>query len=1357
MKLEIKPLHFFVNGEEIIDAKPDPTESLIDYLRRKLQLTGTKLGCGEGGCGSCTVTVSSYEEKENTFVHRSVNACLAPVCSLDGKHVVTIEALGSAKNPHPIQEALATSHGSQCGFCTPGIIMSAYSLSLNNDGAIKDEVNASLDGNLCRCTGYRPIVEGFTKLLESAPKICSKSGNCENEGRCKDDHACDDIEDVVSKARSIWPQSSKTKVPELLRSKHEADKWPKSYMFSSAVKSTNAESGVKWAHPGSLSELLQIMDEYPSAKIVNGNTELGIEVRFKQLRSSVWIYASDLPELKRVEVKADGVSVGAGVTLTSLQHELKKVVSSIEEYASRGILAILDNLKYFAGTQIRNVAVLGGNIITASPISDLNPIWVALDVVAVVQSLKYGIRRIPMKDFFVGYRKTALQTSEVLISIFIPFTKQHEFAKAYKQAKRREDDIAIVNAAFRLTVDPSTLLISYASLVFGGMAPTTMRANSASDFLIGKRLSATLVNEVSEVLMKDMPMSFSTPGGQVEYRKALSISFFSKFVLFIQSQLSETSVAREERSAIEDIVRPPVTAAQTYQEPQDGSIVGQSVIHLSAMKQVTGEAQYLDDIPSYGSELHAAFVMSSQAHAKILLVDPSEALKVVGVKGYISAKDIPSWKEDLSVEDPHNPNIIGPTFRDEEVFATKEVVFVGQPIGLIVADSPATAQLASKLVQVKYEPLIPVLTIEDAIKAGSFFPYTKVLRSGAFAVGPEIISEQEAADVPLSAATRHVEGEMRIAGQEHFYLETNASLVVPKGEDDEYEVFASTQNPTETQHLVSHVLGVPANRIVCRVKRLGGGFGGKETRSCFLSCAVAVAAHKLKKPVRYALSREEDMILSGTRHPFLGKYRVGFTEEGRLVSLELELFANGGFSMDLSLAVVERAMSHSDNVYKIPHVSILGRVCKTNLATNTAFRGFGGPQGMMVAEAWINHVADSLERSVDEIRMLNFYKLNQLTHYRQPLDDLHFERVWSEVMTTSDFLTRKAAVEQYNRLNKFKKRGIIAMPTKFGIAFTFRTFNQAGALVHVYASDGSVLVTHGGTEMGQGLHTKMIQIAAAALGVPISKVHLSETSTATVPNTSPTAASISSDINGMAVKFACEEIASRLAPYRERNPEASWESIVKMAYLDRVNLSANGFYRVPDLTYDWTTNQGRMFSYFTYGAACTEVEIDTLTGDHVVLRTDIVMDIGTSINPAIDIGQIEGAFAQGQGWCTIEQPLISPNSGVVLTRGPGAYKIPGFRDVPADFRVNIVKGSRNIRAVHSSKAVGEPPLFLGASVFWAVKDAIKSARHDNGLKDWFKLDCPATSERIRIACGDWITKVVRTDPIGDEKPWSCES
>ncbi|KXS19430.1 xanthine dehydrogenase [Gonapodya prolifera JEL478] len=1360
-----KPLDFWINGKHVVDPNPDPEETLLSYIRTKLGLTGSKLGCGEGGCGACTVVSSTYSLDSAKVAYTSVNACLVPLCSVDGKHIITIEGIGSSSQPHPTQEVIARHHGSQCGFCTPGIVASLYTLTKNHPNPTEEEIEEAFDGNLCRCTGYRSIFKGAKTFAVDSPlsKVCARA--CAAGGECSS-KSC--IGDTPSGAGDVETCTG----PSLLKAAKDIP-FPEELIKRLQTEATSptassyvfANESIRWHHPSTLPELLSLMESNPHAKIVFGNTEIGIETKFKGVQYPIQISAVDIKELKNVVVRADnsGVEVGAGTTLSDFGTLLKAFIKEHGEQKTRGFKALLDNLKWFAGNQIRNVACIAGNIVTASPISDLNPVFVAMGAVLKVQSTKRE-REIPMKNFFLGYRKTALERSEVVVSIFLPFTGRDEYVRAFKQARRRDDDIAIVNAGLRVKLShesDGTWKVSDACFSFGGMAPTTVQAKGAQEKIVGSQWGESLKERLVSWVGEDLHLPYNVPGGQAQYRRTLAMSFIQKFHIYITGIVG--TLEEPLQSAVELSERPVSTGRQEYVATSKESTiqVGKEVMHIAAMKQVTGEAFYLDDIPRMANELYAVLVQSTVAHGKIKSIDASAALAHKGVRAFIAANDIPEYIHRKN--HGHDPNLIGPGVKDEELFATEKVLHVGQMIGLIIAETEIIARKAVRLVTVQYETLEPILTIEDAIAASSYMPVTRTLNTGEFTTDSSgkvtdpvwTRDDPSSPKVPLAQAKHHVSGTMRMAAQEQFYLETNASLVYVKPEGD-IEIFASTQHPTETQHMVAHVLGTPSNRVTVRVKRMGGGFGGKESRSVFLTCALAVASKKLNAPVRCMLTREEDMTISGMRHPFRGDYRVGFTEDGKLVSLELEIYSNAGYSMDLSLSILERAITHSDNTYYIPNVKILGRMCRTNLPTNTAFRGFGGPQGMHIAETYITHVADYLNKPVEEIRELNFYKTNQLTHFRQPLEDVYFDRVWTKLMDRSSFSSRRKEIALFNEKNAFKKRGIAAMPTKFGIAFTARWLNQAGSSVLVY-TDGSVLVHHGGTtEMGQGLHTKMVQVAANALGIPVEKVYINETSTATVPNTSATAASASSDLNGMAVLDACQQIAERLKPYRAKNPTGTWEQIVSQAYMDRCDLSAHGFYKTPDLSYDWGTNSGRMYNYFVYGAAVTEVEIDCLTGDHVVLRSDIMMDIGQSLNPSIDVGQIEGAFAQGQGWTTIEEPLISPTTGVAWTRGPGAYKIPGFRDVPAEFNVYFVKESQNKRAIHSSKAIGEPPLFMGASVFYAIRDAIKAARRDQGLDGPFELFSPASSERIRLAVGD--KNVDATKFSAEElkvKPWSA--
>ncbi|KAM9820644.1 xanthine dehydrogenase/oxidase [Neosynchiropus ocellatus] len=1331
-------LIFFVNGKKIVEKNPDPEMTLLTYLRRKLGLTGTKLGCAEGGCGACTVMLSKYQTHTQQLVHHAINACLAPLCSLHLVAVTTVEGIGSvARKLHPVQERIAKSHGSQCGFCTPGIVMSMYALLRNKPTPTMADIEEAFQGNLCRCTGYRPILEGF-KTFTVQGGCCGGSGRSNGCCMTNGDSAEKEVEEDSIQvgppqlfdpaAFAPFDPTQEVIFPPELMSLTRVQK-PRTMRFQGST--------VTWIQPKSLDEFLLLKWENPAAKVVVGNTEVGIEVKFKNLVYPVILAPTYIPELHKVTQNDEGIEFGAACTLSHLGAVLTQAVATLPPSQTEFFVAVLEQLRWFAGQQIRNVAAVGGNIMTASPISDLNPVFMVAGCKLTLVD-KDGSRVVKMDDgFFTGYRKTIVRPQELLLSIQIPFSKKYQFVSVFKQSPRREDDISIVTAAMSVTFTPGTSVVEEVRMSYGGMSATTILAKTTANKLQGRSWGEELLQVACCSLAEEMTLDPSAPGGMVTYRRTLTLSLFYKFYLIVLRKLQREGVSVQISPnclSATQIYHPETpSSAQIFQSVPEGQnkddVVGHPLMHLSASKQATGEAVYCDDIPLYENELYLALVTSTKAHAHILSIDSSEAESSPGVVCCVFSKDIPG------------SNSTGVSVNDETVMADRKVTCVGHVIGAVVADTQINAQRAAKRVKIEYEELPPIVTIQEAIAAKSFFEPIRTLQRGDLEAG-------------FRQADQILQGEMHIGGQEHFYLETNVTLAVPRREDNEMELFVSTQAATKTQSSVAKVLGIPANRVLVRIKRMGGGFGGKESRTTILSTVVAVAANKLQRPVRCMLDRDEDMLITGGRHPFYAKYKVGYMNDGKVVALEVSYYSNAGNSHDLSLSVMERALFHMENSYSIANVKGTGYLCQTNLPSNTAFRGFGGPQGMMIAENWINDVAQSLNLPADQVRQINLYKEGDVTPYNQVLDQITLDRCWDEALTRSKYAQRRAAVDSYNRQNRWTKRGLSIVPTKFGISFTATFLNQAGALVHIY-TDGSVLLTHGGTEMGQGLHTKMVQIASRVLGVPCSKIYISETSTNTVPNTSPTAASASSDLNGAAVQDACMILNERLQPYRSRNPKGSWEDWVVAAYFDRVNLSANGFYKTPDLGYDFESNSGRVFNYFSYGVACSEVEIDCLTGSYKNLNTTIVMDVGNSLNPAIDIGQVEGAFMQGQGLFTLEELHYSP-SGVLLTRGPGSYKIPGFGDIPTRLTVSLLRNAPHDRAIFASKAVGEPPLVLAASVFFAIKDAICAARAESGISGPFRLDSPASAERIRNACCDRFTKMCPPPQQGSFRPWSVQ-
>ena len=748
---------------------------------------------------------------------------------------------------------------------------------------------------------------------------------------------------------------------------------------------------------------------------------------------------------------------------------------------------------------------------------------------------------------------------------------------------------------------------------------------------------------------------------------------------------------------------------------------GVSRPHESARAQVAGAATYVDDMPVLRGTLYAAPILSSVAHGRLLGVDGAAALAMPGVRGVVLASDIPGH--------PMLASFIG----DEPIFATGTVEHVGQVIGLVVADSVMQARRAARKVRVDVQALPAILSVQAALAAQNF-------------VLPPVHVRRGDAAQALKTAKHRLSGTLEVGGQEHFYLEGQIAYVVPL-EQNQWLVHSSTQHPGEVQHWVSHALGVDNHAVRVECRRMGGGFGGKETQAGHMAVWAAIAANKLRRPVKLRMDRDDDFMVTGKRHPFWYEYSVGFDDDGLLQGLQLVMAANCGFSADLSGPVADRAVFHTDNAYFLADVDIASYRCKTNTQSHTAFRGFGGPQGVILIETILGDVARKLGRDPLDVRRRNLYGVidRNVTHYQMKVEDNILAPLLAQLEHTSRYRERQAAITAWNRASPVIRRGLALTPVKFGISFTATLFNQAGALVHVY-TDGSVQVNHGGTEMGQGLNTKVAQVVADELGVPFERVLSTASDTGKIPNSSATAASAGTDLNGRAAQFAARHVRDNLAQFvagldncgagavrfaggRVMSPTTSrsFDEVVKGAYANRIQLWSDGFYRTPKIHYDKTTLTGRPFYYFAYGAACTEVAIDTLTGESRVLRVDILHDVGRSINPAIDIGQIEGGFVQGMGWLTTEQ-LVWNDKGHLATHAPSTYKIPATGDIPEDFRVDLWPEANREDNVFGSKAVGEPPFMLAISVFEALRAAVASTRPGDRMP--VRLLAPATAEHL---------------------------
>ena len=800
-------------------------------------------------------------------------------------------------------------------------------------------------------------------------------------------------------------------------------------------------------------------------------------------------------------------------------------------------------------------------------------------------------------------------------------------------------------------------------------------------------------------------------------------------------------VAQADRQADQMAVKtvqtaPANTPARVAGAPASPQAAGASKFHESARAQVSGTATFVDDMAEIKGTLYAAPVMSRVAHGRLLAIDSAEAEAMPGVRAVMFTQDLPG------------ETLLASFAGDEPVFAIDTVQHVGQVIGLVIADTVMQARRAARKVNCTIEALPAVLNVRDALQAQSYV------------LPPVFVARGDAAQA-LNNATHTLHGQLEVGGQEHFYLEGQVAYVVPQ-EQNQWRVYSSTQHPAEAQHWVSHALGVDIHAVRVECRRMGGGFGGKETQAGHLAVWAAVAANQLRCPVKMRLDRDEDFMITGKRHPFAYDYSVGFDDSGRITGLKLLMAVNCGFSADLSGPVADRAIFHTDNAYFLQDVDIASYRCKTNTQSHTAFRGFGGPQGVIVIEMIIGDIARHLGLDALDVRKRNLYsdelvspagdgqpaQRRDTTHYQMKVEDNILEPLLSKLEQTAHYRQRREAIHAWNAASPVIKRGIAITPVKFGISFTATLFNQAGALVHVY-TDGSVQVNHGGTEMGQGLNTKVCQIVADELGIGFENVLATASDTSKIPNASATAASAGTDLNARAAQYAARHVQGNIAQFvagldncgagavrfaggqvvtpRTARP---FKEVVKLAYANRIQLWSDGFYRTPKIHYDKTTLTGRPFYYFAYGAACSEVAIDTLTGESRVLAVDILHDVGTSINPAIDIGQIEGGFVQGMGWLTTEQ-LVWTDAGNLSTHAPSTYKIPATGDIPEHFKVDLWPEPNREDNVFGSKAVGEPPFMLAISVYEALRDAVASARPD----DRVRLVAPATAENVLRALG----------------------
>jgi xanthine dehydrogenase large subunit len=1277
-----------INGRPVEARGSDAFATLTDLLRKRERLVGTKVVCAEGDCGACTVLVG--RRVDGALRYAPVCACIQLVGNMDGTHVVTVEGLSDCglriadrglpshanpqsqiQNPQsvklsPLQRSLVSSHGTQCGFCTPGFVVSMHHHLTTCGSTCTDEsLRRAISGNLCRCTGYDSIVRAGLQTDRSS----------------------------LAPVDAIYPSES---------------------IDVDERETFITAPGATLFKPTTVDSLVAYLTKHPDATIVAGETDYGVLVNKHALKPTKLVSLFGVPELMRAECDGKTITLGGAATVTQLEWLAHEHLPELAEY-----------LQWFGSSLIRNAGTVAGNLATASPIGDLTPPLIVLDAELHVASAS-GRRVIAMRDFILGYRKTALRPGEAIVGIRIPLPPSSDVVRFYKVAKRKDLDISTVNASFRLSIDAGNV-IREAKIVMGGVGATVLRMTRTERALVRQIATANVFEQAGQVA-HDEVTPIDDVRGSATYRRAVARGLVEKFGA--EWARIREGEAPAEPMRMRDPMAPVVAHPQARQEPRppvappSDPYVGRDVPHESAATHVTGQSVFLDDVAPLAGELVVGIVPAPVAAGRLKSLDFSAARCVPGVATIITAADIADH------------NRFGPVVHDEDLLVADEIAFMGQPLAIIAATSAEALDEARQLVRADIESQTPIVSIDEAIAAGSYLGQPRHMARGDL-------------DAGFASAEKTITGTLDIGGQEHFYLESQIAIAVP-GEQGTMTVHSSTQHPSEVQMMVAEVLGVPFSKVVCVCKRMGGGFGGKETQAAQPAMFAALVAARTGRPARFAYSKDDDMRFTGKRHPFKAVYRAGFKRDGSLVALDLQLYSNGGCSTDLSFAVLERAMLHSDNAYYLPAVRIVGRVCKTNLPSNTAFRGFGGPQGVATIEHVLQRIAHDLSLDPLDVRTRNLYgeAPRNVTQYGQTLANNTLPELFASIRREGEYEARRDAITRFNATSRTHVKGIAVSPVKFGISFTRRTLNQANALVNVY-QDGSAIVSTGATEMGQGVHTRIRQIVADELGISMDRVVNTATSTDKNNNTSPTAASSGTDLNGAAAVDACSRIRERLSHvaaellksdnashirfahdrvWDERDPARSiaFKDVCCAAYEQRVSLGERGFYATPGVDFDRSTGKGTPFLYFTNGVACSEVTVDRFTGEFAVDRVDLIMDVGESINPGIDRGQIVGGFVQGMGWCTAEE-LKYDAKGKLLSYSPTTYKVPASTDVPADFRVRFLDNPNNTVSLRRSKAVGEPPLMLGLSVWLAASDALANAGHA-------PLDAlPATAERVKLA------------------------
>eukprot|EP00250_Pteridium_aquilinum_P022285 c25340_g1_i2 orf=145-4443(+) len=1394
-----RPLLFALNGRKVEVASPDPSMTLLSFLRSHTRLTGTKLGCGEGGCGACLVLLSTYDPTSKQVQESSINSCLTLLCSLDGCSITTIEGLGSTQTGfHAVQQRIAGFHGSQCGFCTPGMCIALYSCLRNShapapvasgahvcaDNDIDkhpnhrplftipnlscEDAQKAIVGNICRCTGYRPIIDA-----------------------CKSFAGDVDVEDLginvfwastkEANVNLLPPYSRATDAtfPEfLIKELHLSqrmvhmdghDQCSNGYCSPEQTAALNVkfrdrgEYGKEkiWIQTSTLEAVFEALHCYQGrsdVKLVVGNTSSGY---YKDHNPHVLVDISRVPELLVVEETPGSLKVGAAVTIEKLIHALEARPCAIGKGATDGSIArgIASHLRKVANPHVRHRASVGGNLIMAQQFffqSDLATLFLAAGAMLHLVGSSRKMHSLSMEEFL---QRGLLEPGWLLESISLPLeltdksdawictandkSAHHSgsnsdlrfkcYFKSYRAAPRDLGNaLAHINAAFLANISSSThtgacSTVADVRLAFGAFGKAhAIRAHRVESYLCGKTLNPSILLEAITLLKDELKPALQA-AKMSSYKLSLAVGYLSDFLAPLlaasDGALSKTLIAKPENGAAGG--RMHISGKQTLPDWGERYLIGKAMEKSEAKIQAAGEAVYVDDVPSPNHCLFAAFVLSTKAAAKIKHIDPKQALVSPGAVAFISANDIP--------EGGANVGPVAITAPDN-LFASDVVEYYGHPLGVLVADSPEHAKAAADKVRVDYEvESSPVLCIEDAVAKNSYFsipPFAKKSSTGNVEQG---FSE---------ADHRILDAEVKTGSQYYFYMETQTALAIPD-EDDCMVVYSSCQSPDRLQKSVSKCLGIPYHNVRIITRRVGGGFGGKAFRSIAVASACALAAYKLRHPVRMYLDRKTDMILMGGRHPTKTLYSVAFKSDGKVTGLRARIFVDGGWSEDLS-PFLPLLIARGLRKYNWGSMDIDFAVCKTNVSSKSAMRGPGHLQGSFIADTVLEHVAAVLGLEVHTVITRNMHTLDTASLF-YPLTDMTggvegytLPSMWNMALERME--VKQKDIVSFNVANMWLKRGLSVLPCVYDVQQTSKP-----ARVSIF-HDGSIVVEVGGIELGQGLWTKVKQATVHGLSqlIPPSmaaesmKVRVVQADTISLPHGGLTANSTTSEGSCEAVRQACQLLVERLLPLKlkkeqELSSSVSWHDLISSAEAGEVNLSAH---------VHWFPEKSKS-DYLNYGVAATEVEVNTLTGNVTILQSDIIYDCGKSMNPTVDIGQIEGSFVQGIGFFLTEEYEVD-SQGELITNGTWTYKPPTVDNIPRKFTVEMMNSVGHQNRILSSKACGEPPLLLAGSVYSAVRRAIEAARKDKfcastegdeGKGRYFRLDPPASMEKVKNLCG----------------------